>query len=176
MLGLCGLLCSGTLTWKDCLSYAPAWDTLLWFAVLIGMSSQLNSLGVIKAFASGAGAALATLNLGWMHMFGLLHVIFFALHYMFASQTAQVGALYTAFCAMMLSAGVPPVLAAMSLAYNVNLFGSITHYASGQAAVYCGSGFVKVGEVFKFGAVNGVMSLALWAGLGMPVWKLLGWY
>ena len=76
----------------------------------------------------------------------------------------------------MLAAGVPPVLAAMSLAYNVNLFGSITHYASGQAAVYCGSGFVKVGEVFKFGAINGVMSLLLWAGLGMPVWKLLGWY
>ena len=100
MLGLCGLLCSGTLTWKDCLSYAPAWDTLLWFAVLIGMSSQLNSLGVIKAFATGAGAALATLNLGWMQMFALLHAIFFGLHYMFASQTAQVGALYTAFCAM----------------------------------------------------------------------------
>lgn len=59
----------------------------------------------------------------------------------------QVGALYTAFCAMMLSAGVPPVLAVMSLAYNVNLFGSITHYASGQAAVYCGSGFMKIDEV-----------------------------
>ena len=38
----------------------------------------------------------------------------------------------SAFCAMMLAAGVPPVLAAMSLAYSVNLFGSITHYASGQ--------------------------------------------
>jgi hypothetical protein len=60
---------------------------------------------------------------------------------------AQVGALYTAFCAMMLAAGVPPILAAMTLAYNVNLFGSITHYASGQAAVYCGSGFMKIPEV-----------------------------
>lgn len=57
--------------------------------------------------------------------------------------------------------GVPPVLAAMSLAYNVNLFGSITHYASGQAAVYCGSGFVRINEVFKFGALNGAMSLII---------------
>ena len=57
--------------------------------------------------------------------------------------------------------GVPPVLAAMSLAYNVNLFGSITHYASGQAAVYCGSGFVRITEVFKFGALNGAMSLII---------------
>lgn len=32
MLGLCVLLCSGTLSWKDCLTYTPAWDTLTWFA------------------------------------------------------------------------------------------------------------------------------------------------
>jgi DASS family divalent anion:Na+ symporter len=69
------------------------------------MSGQLNSLGVIKAFADNVGGMLATLNLGWMPLFGLLHVVFFYLHYMFASQTAHVGALYSAFCAMMLSAG-----------------------------------------------------------------------
>jgi hypothetical protein len=38
---------------------------------------------------------------------------------------------------LLFRAGVPPQLAAMSLAYNVNLFGSLTHYASGQAAVSC---------------------------------------
>lgn len=176
MTGLCVLLCTGVLTWRDCLSYTPAWDTLMWFAVLIGLSSQLSALGVIKAFADAVGGTLASLNLGWQPLFALLHLVFFALHYMFASQTAQVGALYAAFCAMMLAAGVPPVLAAMSLAYNVNLFGSITHYASGQAAVYYGSGFMTLPEVFKIGALNGFLSLFLWAGLGMPIWKMLGWW
>lgn len=176
MLALCVLLCSGTLSWRDCLTYTPAWDTLTWFAVLIGMSAQLNSLGVIKAFADGVGGMLATLNLGWMPLFGLLHFAFFTLHYMFASQTAHVGALYSAFCAMMLSAGVPPVLAAMTLAYSVNLFGSLTHYASGQAAAYYGSGFMRLNEVFSMGAVSGFFGLTLWAVLGMPVWKLLGWW
>jgi DASS family divalent anion:Na+ symporter len=70
------------------------------------MSGQLNNLGVIKAFAGTVGGALATYNLGWMPVFGILHAAFFLLHYMFASQTAHVGALYSAFCAMMLSAGV----------------------------------------------------------------------
>jgi DASS family divalent anion:Na+ symporter len=140
------------------------------------MSSQLNSRGVIKAFADSVGGMLATLNMSWMPLFGLLHAVFFYLHYMFASQTAHVGALYSAFCAMMLSAGVPPVLAAMTLAYSINLFGSISHYASGQAAVFYGSGYMTLPEVFKIGAINGVVALALWAGLGMPVWKLLGWY
>ncbi|KAL6754020.1 2-oxoglutarate/malate translocator [Haematococcus lacustris] len=176
MLGLCVLLCTGVLSWRDCLTYVPAWDTLCWFAVLIGMSGQLNSLGVIKAFADHMGGALTSLNMSWMPLFGLLHVLFFGLHYMFASQTAHVGALYSAFCAMMLSAGVPPVLAAMTLAYSINLFGSLTHYASGQAAVFYGSGFMSLPEVFKIGAVNGFLGLGLWACLGMPVWKLLGWW
>ncbi|KXZ52146.1 hypothetical protein GPECTOR_10g775 [Gonium pectorale] len=176
MLGLCGLLLTGVLTWRECLSYTPAWDTLCWFAVLIGMSGQLNSMGVIAAFAGAMGNLLTGLNMGWLPLFGLLHVAFYVIHYMFASQTAHVGALYSAFCAMMLAAGVPPVLAAMSLAYSINLFGSITHYASGQAAVFYGSGFMRLNEVFSMGAISGFAGLAIWAIFGMPIWKLLGWW
>jgi len=43
--------------------------------------------------------------MGWQPVFGLLSLVYFGLHYMFASQTAHVGALYSAFLAMMLSAG-----------------------------------------------------------------------
>lgn len=38
-------------------------------------------------------------------MFFILHTAFFGLHYLFASQTAHIGALYAAFLAMMLAAG-----------------------------------------------------------------------
>ena len=48
MLGLSWLLLTGVLQWRDCLTYNPAWDTLFWFAVLVGMSSQLNNVGVVK--------------------------------------------------------------------------------------------------------------------------------
>ena len=87
--------------------YMQAWDTLFWFAVLVGMSGQLNSSGVIKYFADVVGGKLTAMNLGWQPVFGLLNLAYFGLHYMFASQTAHVGALYAAFLAMMLSAGVP---------------------------------------------------------------------
>lgn len=60
------------------------------------------------------------------------------MHYLFASQTAHVGALYSAFLAMNLAAGVPPLLAVLALGYSTNLFGALTHYSSGQAAVYFG--------------------------------------
>lgn len=32
MMGLSALLMTGCLTWKDCLDYPAAWDTLFWFA------------------------------------------------------------------------------------------------------------------------------------------------
>eukprot|EP00891_Asterochloris_glomerata_P005359 jgi/Astpho2/5359/Aster-05904 len=176
MLGLSVLLATGVLNWKDCLTYTPAWDTLFWFAVLVGMSGQLNSLGVIKYFSTVVSNKLLAMSLGWKAVFGLLNVVYFALHYMFASQTAHVGALYAAFLSMMLTAGVPGVLAALSLAYISNLFGSITHYGSGQGAVYYGAGYLSLKEVFSVGALMAVVNLLIWGVVGGLWWKVIGLY
>lgn len=56
---------SGVLTWKDCLEYSPAWDTLIWFAILISMSNGLNESGLINTFAGMVGQQLNSLNMGW---------------------------------------------------------------------------------------------------------------
>lgn len=86
MIGLSALLFSGVLTWRECLTYPAAWDTLFWFAILVGMSGQLNSLGVISHFANQVGAQLVAANMGWPQVFVLLNGAYFVLHYMFASQ------------------------------------------------------------------------------------------
>ena len=62
MLGLSWLLLTGVLQWRDCLTYSPAWDTLFWFAVLVGMSTQLNNAGVIKVCAAFASAVMPGLQ------------------------------------------------------------------------------------------------------------------
>ena len=77
-------------------------------SMFAGVAGQLNALGVTGYFADTVGRQLATANLGWQPVFGLLSVVYYGLHYMFASQTAHVGALYSAFLAMMLSSGKPP--------------------------------------------------------------------
>lgn len=176
LLALVSLLCFGVLSWRDCLTYAPAWDTLTWFAILVSLSSALNSSGLIAAFADAIGKALSAAKLGWMPVFGVLHTAFFFIHYMFASQTAHVGALYTAFLAMMIVAGVPGVMAALTLAYNANLYGSLTHYGSGQAAIYYGTGYMTMSEVFSIGFWMGLRSLVTWGSVGMLWWKFLGWF
>jgi DASS family divalent anion:Na+ symporter len=174
MIGLSILICLGVLTWNDALEQKGAWDTLLWFSILISMSGQLNTLGVVGHFSSIVSGALAAANFGWPQAFAALHFGYFIMHYFFASQSAHVGALYPAFLSMLIASGTPPMLAAFSLAFNTNLFGGLTHYASGQSAVFFGSGAISLPTLWKQGAYMSVVNFAIFGTVGMAWWRVLG--
>ncbi|KAM3694589.1 hypothetical protein ACJW31_07G068900 [Castanea mollissima] len=176
MTGLSILLLLGVLDWDDCLSEKSAWDTLAWFAVLVGMAGQLTNLGIVTWMSDCVAKSLQSFSLSWPAAFGVLQASYFLIHYLFASQTGHVGALYSAFLAMQLAAGVPGVLAALALAYNTNLFGALTHYSSGQAAVYFGAGYVDLPDVFKVGFIMAVINTIIWGVVGAFWWKFLGLY
>mmetsp|Transcript_30280 Transcript_30280/g.57076 ORF Transcript_30280/g.57076 Transcript_30280/m.57076 type:complete len:562 (+) Transcript_30280:77-1762(+) len=175
MVGLCSFLLTGVLEWSDCLKETSAWDTLSWFAVLVGMSGMLNQLGIVKFFADSVASTLLAWHLGPWQVFFALNITYYALHYMFASQTAHVGALSPAFIGMMIASGCPPLLSILSIAYNTNLFGGITHYSSGQSAVYYGTGYVSLPDYFKVGAIFGTLNFCLFFTIGPIWWKILGW-
>ncbi|XP_011043103.1 PREDICTED: dicarboxylate transporter 2.1, chloroplastic-like [Populus euphratica] len=176
MIGLSILLLLGVLDWDDCLIEKSAWDTLVWFAILVGMAGQLTNLGVVTWMSSCVAKVLQSVSLSWPAAFGILQASYFLIHYLFASQTGHVGALYSAFLAMHLAAGVPGILAALALAYNTNLFGAITHYSSGQAAVYYGAGYVALPDVFKMGFTMALINAIIWGVTGTFWWKFLGLY
>lgn len=67
------------------------------------MSQALNDMGVIGTFAASISSSLTSLGLQPIALCALLNVAYYYVHYLFASQTAHVGALYTAF---MVSAGL----------------------------------------------------------------------
>ncbi|KAL6202680.1 hypothetical protein ACLB2K_026385 [Fragaria x ananassa] len=176
MIGLSVLLLLGVLDWDDCLSEKSAWDTLAWFAVLVGMAGQLTNSGIVTWMSSCVAKTLQSYSLSWPAAFGVLQAAYFCIHYLFASQTGHVGALYSAFLAMNLAAGVPGILAALALAYNTNLFGALTHYSSGQAAVYYGAGYLDLPDVFKVGFIMALVNAVIWTLVGLFWWKFLGLY
>ncbi|KAK6125813.1 hypothetical protein DH2020_040442 [Rehmannia glutinosa] len=176
MIGLSVLLLFGVLDWDDCLSEKQAWDTLAWFGVLIGMATQLTALGVVPWMSKSVASFLKSLSLSWFGSFSVLQLSYFFIHYLFAGQTAHVGALYSAFLGMHLESKVPGLLAALALAYNTNLFGAITHYSSGQAAVYYGAGYVDLRDVFILGIAMSLINLVIWGLAGVAWWKILGLY
>jgi DASS family divalent anion:Na+ symporter len=144
MLGLSILLLLGVLDWGDILNEKSAWDTLAWFSVLVGLAAQLTNLGIVSWMSGCIANLLQSWSLSWPAAFGVLQASYFLIHYLFASQTGHIGALYSAFLAMHMAAGVPSVLAALALGFNTDLFGGITHYSSGQAAVYFGGNFISL--------------------------------
>ncbi|KAH7859809.1 hypothetical protein Vadar_005735 [Vaccinium darrowii] len=176
MLGLSILLLLGVLDWDDCLSEKTAWDTLVWFGVLVGMAAQLTTLGIVSWISDGVAKSLKSHSLGWPAAFFILQAAYFSVHYLFASQTAHVAALYSAFLGMQLAANVPGLLAALALAYNTNLFGALTHYSSAQSVVYCGGGFVKLPDVFRLGILMALFNISIWVLVATPWWKILGLY
>ncbi|CAI9109550.1 OLC1v1009391C1 [Oldenlandia corymbosa var. corymbosa] len=176
LLGLSLLLLLGVLNWNDCLSEKSAWDTLTWFGVLVGMASQLTALGVIPWLSDRVAHLLTAHSIHQFGAFAILQLAYFVIHYLFASQTAHVSALYSAFLSMHLASKVPSRVATFALAYNTNLFGALTHYSSGQAAVYYGAGYVKLKDVFKLGIVLAVFNIVAWALLGAAWWKILHLY
>jgi DASS family divalent anion:Na+ symporter len=75
----------------------------------------------------------------------------------------------------MLGAGAPPVLAAMSLAYVSNLTASLTHYGTTTAPIYFGAGYISQRDWWRLGFVVSVITILIWAVLGIAWWKVLGW-
>ena len=170
--GLAGLLITGVLTWQDMLNEKGAWDTIVWFAALVMMASQLNALGFVPWF--GETVAQKVSGLEWTTAFLILALVYFYSHYMFASQTAHISAMYAPFLAIALTVGTPPVLAALVLAFFSNLFSSLTHYANGPAPVVFGTGYVSMGAWWGVGAVVSVINIVIWVGVGWVWWEIIG--
>ncbi len=170
--GLGMLLVSGVLTWSDILTEKIAWDTLVWFAALVMMASHLNTLGFIPWFSRTISAQVG--DLGWVQAFLILSLVYFYSHYFFASNTAHVSSMYAPFLAVSVAVGTPPLLAALVLAFFSNLFSSMTHYGTGPAPVFFGSGYVDMGTWWRLGFLISVANVVIWLGIGGLWWKLLG--
>ncbi|MGO9894220.1 MAG: DASS family sodium-coupled anion symporter [Bryobacteraceae bacterium] len=170
--GVCALLLLRVLTWDDLLGEKRAWDALIWFAGMIMMSDQLNETGVIKIFSSRLFGHLA----GWPWVLSLVVLVaaYNYVHYGFASMTAHATALYPGFLAAALAAGVPPLLAALPLAYFSSLNAAMTHYGTGSAPVFFSSGYVKQAAWWRIGLLISLVNMAIWMGVGMWWWKLIG--
>jgi DASS family divalent anion:Na+ symporter len=172
LMGVSIMLLTGVISWEDVLTEKGAWDALIWFGGLVMMATQLNTLGLMKWFATTAGASVA--GMGWFAAMIVLLLVYFYSHYGFASLTAHTTALFPPFLAVIVAAGAPPYLAALSLAFFSSLCAGTTHYGTGPAPIYFGAGYVDQKTWWKFGLLLSFMNIIIWMGVGFPWWKVLG--
>ena len=174
LFGVSALLITAVISWEELLGERKAWEALIWFGALVMMADSLLQLGVVNVLAQGAFHYVQGLS-GLVAII-LLVTLYLYIHYGFASMTAQVTALYPSFLTAALTIGINPFVSALSLAYFSNLNAAMTHYGTGSAPVYFGVGYVSQGAWWKVGFLISLVNLAIWLGLGLLWWKLLGWW
>jgi DASS family divalent anion:Na+ symporter len=172
--GICAQLLLGLLSWDELVSESKAWDVFLWFAALLMMSDELSATGVVKVVSEAVFVHLR--GLAWPFAVAVLALVYFYIHYAFASLTAQVTALYAAFLTAALATGAPPLVAALPLAYFSNLNAGITHYGTGSAPVFFGAGYVDEREWWRIGFLVSLVNVTIWLGVGTAWWKLIGFW
>lgn len=166
------LLLSGVLSINDILHETGAWNTLIWFSILIFMAGELNTLGFIPWLSKTIGNSLH--GVGWGVVLLVLVMVYFYSHYLFAGATAHVSAMYCAFLGVAISAGVPPMLAALLLGFDGAIFSSTTHYANGPSSIMYGSGYVTQSEWWRMNFILGLFYLIVWGGIGTLWMHLIG--
>ena len=170
--GIAVMLVTRVLTWKDMARNASAWNTFIFFAVLVGMAEHLNRLGVIQWIGDFVAGLVG--GMPWLIAFAILTLVYFYAHYLFASNTAQIVAMYGVFLGAAVAAGAPPMFAALVFGFIGNLFGALSHYASGPSGVIYGSGYVKVGEWFRTAFIMSIVVILIWTIAGGAWMAVLG--
>lgn len=174
MCGLSLLLILGVVEWKEIIEDYTTWDTFIWFATLIMMATALNRLGFTPWLSEQMVAIVGNMN--WVIAFLFLALTYFYSHYFFASNTAHVGAMYPAFLMVAIGFGTPPEFAILVFAFLSSLMGGLTHYGSGPAPIFYGSGYVDIKDWWRIAFILSLFNLTIWIGLGSLWWKLLGLY
>ena len=172
LLGISVLLISGVLDWEDLISERPAWAVFIWYGGLIRMAEALGQTGITKRFAE-VSASFTTGWKWWLALAALLLIYFYA-HYVFASITAHVTAMFVPFLIVIMAAGTPPYLAVLSLAYFSNLGASLTHYGTTPAPIYFGAGYTTQRVWWGLGLIASVATIIIWSLVGFTWWKVLG--
>ncbi len=147
------MVLTNVVSWEDVIGNKPAWNILVWFATLVALASGLNDLGILKWMGKGAEIYLSGLS-PTMLMISMI-VLFFLLHYFFASLTAHTTALLPIFIVIAAKLIVPEQLMTFMilLTSTIGLMGIITPYGTGPSPIWYGAGYISQGKWWALGAI-----------------------
>ena len=163
----------GIISWDDLLKTKAAWNTLIWFGGILGLSSALTKG---KFFEWLAKYLEAHMNFGLdpFMMLILISVISVAVRYFFASGTAYISAMLPVFLIVGINAGIDPTLLAFIMIGTNAYGGSVTHYGAAPGPIIFSAGYNNVKDWWTVGLAIAVVCLVLNYVIGIPWWKIAG--
>ncbi len=168
--GLGILMISKIFTMEDMKTQGDALSTLVWFAILYAMSSELNRLGFMTYIGEGIAGELV--GMSWQLVYLVLIVLYVLIHYLFVSQTAHMLALFGVFLSVGIDAGVDGELLALMLLFATNFNSVITPQGSSANVLFAGSGYLTASEIYKNGGIVTLANTVIFLTIG-TFWILL---
>ena len=173
IIGFLLLVISKVITWEDAINEKNAWNTFVWFSLFITLSSFLSSFGITEWIGSNMQQLFIHLNP--VLALPCCLILFFYLHYLFASITVFATVMYSIFFYIIVYLNVNPFLAAMVLAYLSNLSGGLSHYTMSSAPIFFMASNTTVQRWLYIGFLVSILNLLVWSIVGIPWWSILGW-
>ena len=171
LLGVVLLIMTKVLAWSDIVREHAAWDVFLWFGGIVRMGEALNEFGLTTAFASSASAAFGGWT--WPALMLAIALLYFYVHYFFASVTTHIVSMFLPFASVLVAAGAPPALTVFSLAILANLAACLTHFGTTPGPILYSAGYVATGRWWKVGFLISFLHLLVWGIVGLMWWKVL---
>ncbi|RXJ95442.1 anion permease [Arcobacter sp. AHV-9/2010] len=155
------MVLTGIISWDDLLSEKAAFNVFIWFATLVALADGLKRVGVLDFIGKNSESMLSGLDT--MALIVSLLVLFYVLHYFFASTTAHVTALVPLF--MVIATTFIPadqiIPFMVLLAGSLGVMGIITPYGSGPNPIWYGAGYISQARWWGLGAIFGGLYLAV---------------
>lgn len=167
------LFLTQVITWDDAVTEKGAWNSFIWFGAILTLSNALSEFGVTSLLGSKVEVFIAQYSN--VIKITMLIVIFFFLHYLFASITAYISVMYSVFLMILIGAGVPPLISALYLGFVAILSAGLTHYGIGSAPIFYSSGYSSTKSWWSMGLIISIINLLLWTVVGAIWWRMLGW-
>jgi DASS family divalent anion:Na+ symporter len=172
LLGACALLVSGILEWEDVLGERAAWDIFIWYGGLVRLGKALNDAGLTREFANSVGGLFP--GQSWVVLFAAALLIYFYVHYAFASITAHILAMFAPFVLVLTGKGAPMGLAIFAFACFSNFAAGLTNYGTTPSPMFYATNYVSFQKWWKAGFIVSLANLAIWSTIGFAWWKFLG--
>jgi DASS family divalent anion:Na+ symporter len=172
LIGLCSLLSLRIIKFEEVISDKNIWHLFIWFSTILMISSFLSKFGITTWVSNNLKLSFG--HFSPVTLFCLLSLIYFYIHYIFASTTAHIIVLFPSFLSLFIELGVNEQIATLILIFLSIFSSGLTHFGLSSAPIFYSNSYLKVKTWWYSGFIISIMYIIIWITIGSIWWKIIG--
>lgn len=169
-------LVTRVVSWDTLVGLKSAWSTLMWYGGIVGLADGLARARFFDWLAELVRLHLDLSGLNQIAVMGGLLLLSLALRYLFASQAAFCSTMVPVFFTIAMAGHLPLYPFFFLIAFATCYSTALTQYGGALGPVLFGEGYVGQWMWWFIGGMQVLMSFAVHMTIGLPYWKLIGFW